>query len=702
MANNIPAIGIDLGTTFSAVAYVDETGKPAVLKSSEGNSVTPSVIAFTDDGYVFGEEAKRLQALGEANIASFFKRQIGNRDFYWEFNGKKYDATDLSSLLLGKLKADAEAELGCSVSKAVITVPAYFDNSQRNATVEAGKQAGLEVLRIINEPTAAAITYGFNQVGKSDFTGEKTVMVYDLGGGTFDVTLLKITPEMIDVIATDGNHQLGGKDWDARIMSSAALQFKEEYGIDPLSDIETSNDIAVRSEEVKKTLSARTTATIHFVCNGNKGKYTFSRMQFEEATADLLEQTRTLCGQVLLEAKMQWQDIDGVLLVGGSTRMPQVVDAVREMSGKEPLTNVNVDEAVATGAAIQAAIDTAAGHPSELLLETKQKKIARLTIQDVTSHSLGMIAENENRTAYINAIILRHNSKIPSSDVRPLQFKTTENKNDMELEVYLLQGESEHPCDCSILGRYVFSGITHEPKGMAVLEITYNYDKNGIVNVSGKQKTTGRALKMRTEPIPADMSWINGSPRNQHRGTIGEHITVIVAVDCSYSMNGVPMEKAREAAKQFLHKVELSHFSVSVMAVADRIELMCPPTQNAKQIEEAIDSLDCEGFTVGFGNGAQPFTEAKQIFDKIDGAKFIIVLTDGVWEEQDTAIKEAKTCHAAGIGVAALGFGAANQEFLREIASCDENAMFTDLSRIGDSFSTIAQVLTQGSRELTI
>lgn len=501
-------IGIDLGTTFCAVATIDEMGKAIVLKNVDGKYLTPSVIAFLPDRIAFGDEAKGFQSLGDSNIASFFKSRMGDKSFYLEFHGKRYDATALSGLLLGKLKRDAETALGKQVSQAVITVPAYFNNFQREATVMAGKHAGLDVLRIINEPTAAAIAYG---VDKN--RGDQTLLVYDLGGGTFDVTLMRSTAGSIQVIATDGDHQLGGKDWDGRIMQHVVDQFKEEYGTDPLTDIETLNDLLVQCENAKKSLSQATNARIKIVFDGNKGNYTISREQFVEITSDLLERTKTLCNAVLAESKTSWTDIDGVLLVGGSTRMPQVLDAVEIMSGKSAIHGINIDEAVAVGAAIQAEIDLEANTPAQLSSRSTSKMLAgRKTVQDVTSHSLGMIAESADRSKYVNAVILPRNSEIPGEETRPLAFRTSSKKGN-EMDVYLLQGEGDHPGDCVILGKYVFSNITHEKDGKAVLDITYNYDKNGIVAVSGVQQSTGKSLTTRIEPVPEDMSWVEESPR---------------------------------------------------------------------------------------------------------------------------------------------------------------------------------------------
>ena len=691
-------LGIDLGTAFSAVATINEFGKPVVLKNSEGNTMTPSIVAFESDGsIVVGDEAQAIQRLGEANTASFFKRSMGDDNFAVEFNGKHYSATDLSALVLRKLKAGAEEVLGETVSQAVITVPAYFNNLQRNATVQAGRDAGLEVLRVINEPTAAAIAFGIH---KSDT--KQTILVYDLGGGTFDVTLLEISAETIAVLATDGDHQLGGKDWDDRIVMFIADKFQDEFGGNPLDDMVTFHDLLIASETAKRTLTRTQKAVISVVHEGQKGKYEITRQEFESISVDLKRRTIELCESVLSEKGLQWKDLDGVLLVGGSTRMPMIEETVAKRSGKPVIRSINVDEAVAIGAAIQAAIDIETDDPQYALAtkSTTYQLAGRKTIQDVTGQSLGMIAENADRSKYVNSIIIPRNTGIPSCEVRPYQFRTSATRENT-LEVYVTQGESENPHECSFLGKYIVAGIQHETTRRAVLEVAYRYDRSGIVEVTGTQRSTGKALSVHKEPLPDDMNWLNYAPKDLDVVVCEtKHVTVILAIDTSGSMYGRPMAEAQKAATEFVNKVDLTHFSVGIMAVADRTVMLCEPMQNSAKIRKAIHQLpNCKA---GGGNSAQPFTTVLKNFSNTDGTKFMVVLADGIWDNQPHAVKEAKKCHAANIGIVALGFGSADRKFLHDIASCDENAVFTDLGNISESFSTIAQVLTNGQTQLQI
>ena len=323
-------IGIDLGTTYSAVATISENGRPEVVRNADGECTTPSVVYFPENGDpIVGAEAKEYQAVGENDVASFFKRYMGDPDFFQTFRGRKYSSTDLSTIVLKKLKADAEQELGQHVESAVITVPAYFNNSQRNATIDAAKLAGLKVLRIINEPTAAAIAFGLSSRTESG----TTTMVYDLGGGTFDVSIVLSSNAEIAVLATDGDHKLGGKDWDDRIAGYLAGQFREEFGMDPFEDQESFNDLMIKCEKAKRELSVRDSTKVSIVHNGEQGKYTLTRAQFSELTRDLLDRTRGIAESVLKSVDgLTWEKLDGVLLVGGSTRMPMVAEFVEEIS----------------------------------------------------------------------------------------------------------------------------------------------------------------------------------------------------------------------------------------------------------------------------------------------------------------------------------------------------------------------------------
>lgn len=680
-------IGIDLGTTFSVIAAVDNNGRAVVLKNSQGESLTPSVVWFGKSEPVVGSEAKEMQGLGEHNIAAFFKRNMGDPYFVLHFNGKDYSAQDLSALVLKKLKTDAEQALGKTIAKAVITVPAYFNNFQREATIAAGKAAGLDVLRIINEPTAAAIAFGLGQQAFG-----QTILVYDLGGGTFDITLIRITADQIEVIGTDGDHELGGKNWDDRILNWVARQFEDQFGLDPLADNLTFNELLVRAENAKKQLSSRNTTRIVITHEGEKGRYDLDVATFEEITKDLLERTKMLSDRLLYDVRLTWQDVEGVLLVGGSTRMPMVSKWIFTMCGKEPLKGINVDEAVAMGAAIQAHLDANAASPLNA-----PTLISSRTIKDVMGHSLGLVAVNEDHSSYINSIIIPKNLIIPSQETRPYQVPTRPgNRN--EMKVYMLQGESSRPLECQVIGKYVFSGILHEPASLAVVDVTYAYDSNGVINVCGKQRSNNQELPLRIEPVPEDLGWLDLPPQEEE--LLPTHVSVLIAIDLSGSMSGEPLRKSQNAAKDFIRQLDLSNTSIGLMVFSDRVSMAQDLCQDAKALFHGIESWSIG--SVGYGNSGQPFTTALQVLAHREDPRYFVILTDGVWSFQDMAIKEADKCKLAGIEIIAIGFDGADRQFLKQIATADENAMYTNLNNLTASFSRIAQVLTEnGSRQET-
>ena len=458
-------VGIDLGTTNSAVAYRNSYGRPEVIANREGQNITPSVVYFGSDPPVVGQEAKEWARLGNNEIASFFKPHMGNPLYQLEFHGKTYSAAELSTLVLKRLKEDAEARLGEAVDRAVITVPAYFADPKRTATIEAGQAAGFQVLRIINEPTAAALAYGLQKTG-----AQETVLIYDLGGGTFDVTVARITPQEIVVLSTAGDHDLGGKNWDDRIATFLAEGFAAETGFDPLDDPVALNEVLVRSEQAKWALSERSATRITLQLGSERRTFELARAEFEAMTMPLMDRTRRLTEEALGEAGLSWPKLDGVLLVGGSTRMPMVRSYVTQMAGKAPRAGVNVDEVVALGAAMQAAIEvgqsiadatprftlSSGGSPAAKAAPASASAPAARHVTDVMSHSLGTIAVSPDGSSYINDIVIRRNVAIPASNTKAYLHETHGGSN-TRLEVYLTQGESDAPLDCTILGRYAFS-----------------------------------------------------------------------------------------------------------------------------------------------------------------------------------------------------------------------------------------------------
>ena len=522
-------VGIDLGTTFSAVAYVDpKTNLPQIITNREGNKLTPSVIQFIDGETVFGSEAQDAFTAGEDNCIGTFKRDMGETTPYCYIDGSPLTSEDLSAMLLKRLKEDAEAKLNDTINEAVITVPAYFLSKPREATIRAAAKAGIKVKRLIDEPNAAAMAYGLNH-----WRENANILVYDLGGGTFDVTLVHMGKNcVVSAIATRGNHKLGGRDWDAEIEDILISKFTEETDLDIRNNIESIAIIKGLSEGVKKQLSAPNMQSVKVSASfpeyGNSS-VTVTKAEFEEKTSYLLERTGALCSAVLKEVGLSQTDISDVLLVGGSTRMPQVREYLKKMFKKEPLSHVNPDEAVALGAAIQAskenegysalAVQIIDGKKqtdrSHSGLSTKatvkpEKKLGALsllTLRETTAHAMGVIAINdENR--YYNEIIIPANHPRPVKAAKKFRFYTSPN-TDNELAIYVLQGENENPLDNQITNKYVVTGIKHvvggERRG-TVIRIQYSYDVNGIIHIQARQDASNKDLPIRREDVPADIS----------------------------------------------------------------------------------------------------------------------------------------------------------------------------------------------------
>lgn len=740
-------VGIDLGTTYSVIAYIDpQSRKPAIIKNKYGSNTTPSAIGFLSDGsYVIGEDAKNMEEAGDVNTASFYKIHMGDHDNKISIYGKKYTAMNLSALYLKRLVEEAEKTVGDRIENAVITVPAYFEDAARNDTLKAGEAAGLHLMNIISEPTAACVAYGLNADSK-----ERKILIYDLGGGTFDVTIAGVKQRSIDVLATNGIHQLGGRDWDKAIAEWLADMFQEETGVDISEDSELSATNMVKAENAKKQLSSANSTEITVSDGKQKCKFRLTRELFESLTSYQLALTTDLIDQTMEELGIVWKDLDGVVLVGGSTKMPMVREYVRDKH-VPILEGVHPDEAVAVGAAIQAnisqycALEAADKEKSSMALLDSVDKInlqllpGATIIRDVISHSLGMIMSNEDETRFINDIMIQRNTPFEEANsTKCRELRVTKNKADNTLDIYLLQGESNDPIDCSIAKKYVFYDIDFVPGRKSLIDITFSHTYNGTIDISAIQTETGKTLSFREETIPEDMSWVTRSPKElmQEQKVQG---TLVMGLDVSGSMSGDAIIKAKAAMNNFVDQFEDKGIKIGICAFSDDVVTTCMPTEDMAVVHQAIDAIDVghiqqtapinAGKKLGYGNAASPLEqmfitlrntdqEAHNSVQKRERKKtrrailgiaalqpeekglsqfmYAIVLTDGVWNQQacDSARRKKTDFVNEGYEIIGMGFGSADLPFLKDISTRAELASVDDIGFLNEKLSSIARVIS--------
>jgi molecular chaperone DnaK len=473
-------VGIDLGTTNSAIAYMDENEIPQIITSRDGDRITPSVVLFENDTPIVGSVAKSNSVADPLNSVQFVKRQMGNPSYkFINESGESFTPEEVSAIILRRLKQDAEGFLGEQVDKAVITVPAYFDDSQRKATQDAGQIAGLHVLKIINEPTAAALAYGYSKNNTS-----QNIMVYDLGGGTFDVTIMNINNGEVVIKATGGDRNLGGFNFDNCIIEHIQNQFMEQFSVDIYDDISALQELREKSEACKKTLSTREKALVNVSCEGKTLKSEITRELFNEKIAPLINRTIFIMKTVLQDANYEWSDIDKILLVGGSTRIKLVSEMIEKESGKKPSQEVNPDEVVAIGAAIQASLVNSDTDTDQTEDSPKMTKIT-----DVNSHSLGILAMDQFTNKMKNCIILKRNTPIPAEESQV--FCTVSDKQKY-IEIEVTEGEDEDVEYVRVIGKAQVT-LPERPNGSPV-KIVIAYDENSIVHVSAIDEMTSKYL----------------------------------------------------------------------------------------------------------------------------------------------------------------------------------------------------------------
>ena len=479
-ADTSPPVGIDLGTTYSVIAHLDAQGRPGSLLNADGERLTPSVVLFGEDGTIVGKQALLGSALEPDRCAICVKRDMGQKFYRRTINGESIPPEVVSSLILRSLKADAERHLG-PVRRAVITVPAYFDEMRRRATMDAGRLAGLEVLDIINEPTAAAIAYG-HQLGFLDPSGKLVgdrplrALVFDLGGGTFDVTIVEIGPGSFKALATDGDVGLGGKDWDEQLVGLIAQRLQSQLGADPRTNPQMAQELQLDAESAKRTLTERSRAVLFINYLGKRCKVEVTREEFEQATLPLLERTRMTAEIVVRQAGLKFADIDRVLLVGGSTRMPQIMRMLEEMTGKTPDRSISADEAVAHGAALYAALlaPSAAGAFAPA---------PQFQVTNVNSHSLGILATDPVSGKKLNKVLIPKNTPLPFTRKKKFQ---TYRPSQRAVLIKVLEGESQQPNCCTAIGTCQIADLPTDLPAGSPIEVSYTYESNGRLQVDAR------------------------------------------------------------------------------------------------------------------------------------------------------------------------------------------------------------------------
>ncbi len=725
-------VGIDLGTTFSAVAWINpKTNKPEILRNSEDSPITPSVIQFFADGsHVCGSSAKDAFEDGVEGCTSAFKRFMGTDEICCYAFGKSYTARELSAILLAHLKEEAEEALGREITDAVITVPAYFFDKERRDTIYAAEKAGLKVKQLVNEPTAAALNYGMKQ-----WRENAVIMVYDLGGGTFDVTLVGMDKNyQMESIATLGDHILGGKDWDECLSGIVMDKIYDETRVDCRNNPAQVNEIRCAVEGWKKTLSRAQKVD----CSINVEDYgtvdiTITREEFETATCDLLERTANLCNEVLRKKNLNWSNVTDVLLVGGSTRMPQVSDFLTKLTGKKPITHVNPDEAVALGAAMQTVLkqeeyvvytvpstkpknggtgifnkkkeSSAEPQNDDVSFAMKYSKpvreaqslidVAVIGKRDVQAHGMGIVSVNPEGTEYMNENIIPPNMPIPVKSARAFQFFTS-SRGDNELEIFVLEGEGK-PLDCQINAKYIVSGIRHVSGGATTIRVQYSFDRNSIIHVQVRQEDDTFDLPIKQVDIDPDEIVKFGKPIDPSEFKSSRDLTIILSLDVSGSMSGAPLDDAKQAMIYFVNQYEDTGAQIGIIAESERAEWVQKPTDNYRACIDGINRITC-GQT-GYGSSGHPFDLVYDQMRSLDGERYVIVLADGEWSNQDRTIACVKKCHSVGIETAAIGFGSANKPFLNSLSSKADLSILTQQSELTKSFGKIAQSIGTGSTQ---
>lgn len=662
-------VGIDLGTTISSIARVQDSGRPLLARLRDGTPRLRSVVTVEPDGrVVVGDEAQALAPLEPENTFAFFKRRMGTG---WSVPhaGRTWTAQELSAEILKALVDDAGADFGQRPSHAAVTIPAYFGDDARRATQEAAALAGLEVLSLPHEPTAACLAY------EPDPGATSTQLVYDLGGGTFDVSVVRFTPEGAEVLATAGDHQLGGKDWDDVLVDMVADQIEATTGEDLRDDVQAITDLLERARDAKHALSHLQRTAVTLQVAGGLQRAEVTREQFESLAAPLFAKTEALVDRVLEDVGGR-SAIDAVLLVGGSSRMPRCRDALVRTTGLEPRTGVDPDAAVAIGAAIvahqheQARSSPGAGH----LMVRK--------VRDATAHALGFVVVSADGSRYVNEVMIPRNAPIPACNTKTHELAVARNDHG-HLDVYVLQGEAPRPLDTNPLGRWTFEGVPGNRKGRVRVDVAYRYDQDGVVHV-------GASVDGVSLPTPLidrddrDLRWTEQDPASHSV----PNLAVALVIDVSGSMSGAKLQEAKEACVGFVDvldeagagdKVTLVPFGSSASVAAEL-------GASAEEVRKRTRQLSTSGST----NLAHGLSVGWQSLSKAEGRRVLVVLTDGSPDDRERALAERADILRADGEIIARGVSGADAHFLKAL---DSGSQLLGAGEVVASFRGIAKQL---------
>jgi molecular chaperone DnaK len=676
-------VGIDLGTTRSVVACVDENGRPRILSDASGVSLVPSVVLFEEDGVLVGDIARDSAVAMPTRVVECVKRHIGEASWRFAVGPRSYTAEEVSAFILQEMKRIAEEALEGPVTQAVITVPAYFHDGERTGTIRAAQRAGLEVLKILNEPTAAAMSYGIEE---EQDTGR--FLVYDLGGGTFDITVMRrVSANRLETVCTRGNHRLGGKDWDDRLLDHVAELFRERHGVDPRDDIAAQYDLRLRCEQAKIALSERIRTQIVCQFTGKSLSVEITREAFESLTADLLRLTETEVDLALQEAGLAPADMGLALLAGGSSKMPMVQSMMSRKAPKIRMSK-NPDHCVALGAAIEAARLSVG---TDLYKPEARRFLTSTEVKDRTPHGLGVLAMEENEL--INATIIPKNTEIPCE--RSREDFTTAYPDQTTLSVHLVQGEDREAMACVPVATYEFSGIPPRKKGESVIRISYRYNENNVVEVSAFDVKSGRQLERKTMPL-VDLLSLREQMESEAVAARGSRKRrVALLVDASGSMSGNDMVRAREACHRFINDTDFGWVEVGLVqfGMDSKASIVHAVSTKPAPLHKAVDTLQASGGTPMDG----AIRLGTEMVTKSSGAAelFLVLFTDGLPNERTATIRAAEEAKARGVKIICIGIGAADKALLNQLATAPGEV---DIRKSSDelvaTFGNLARVIS--------